>query len=534
MTAVVVFILVVVAGVMAMMVYQAGGGDAPSRHPGDRVIYVENVVKASDSLYNFLLQVQCDPQANYVLDNVETNLSEEAKHEMVEISVFRRWELTFFVLLDLLKCFRRMGHSLSHDDTPEMLGLAVAASRLYNTGMDRESLNNLWSGAGTRWKAAAANADVLRKFADAAKVEGYENELCLCVIFGRAEAKPDFARRYAVLIYRWASLVAKADGRVTDTERVWLAGLMNLTGQDGARPSVQTVKDMSFKGGVRLGGAASPGSLQRTEERQSPLDELEELTGLEPVKEQVRSLARLIHMNGERLKRGMRVAPVSLHCVFTGNPGTGKTTVARILAGVYKSLGVLSSGHLVETDRSGLVAEYVGQTAVKTNKIIDSALDGVLFIDEAYTLVGGGGSDYGGEAIATLLKRMEDDRDRLVVVLAGYTSSMEVFIASNPGLKSRFGRFIEFPDYTADELMKIFLSFVRRNQYKCTQGAAAELRRVIGEAVASREADFGNARFVRNLFERVVERQAARLSGVAPLTAEILEQIATEDVALAR
>ena len=162
--------------------------------------------------------------------------------------------------------------------------------------------------------------------------------------------------------------------------------------------------------------------------------------------------------------------------------------------------------------------------------MVDSALDGVLFVDEAYTLVNESKEDFGREAIATLLKRMEDDRDRLIVVLAGYTDEMARFIASNPGLKSRFSRFIEFPDYTAEELMAIFLSFASRNQYVCTTGAQQALRRRLSEAVATKDSDFGNARFARNLFERVIEHQAQRLAGVAPLTQEILEQIATEDV----
>ena len=202
----------------------------------------------------------------------------------------------------------------------------------------------------------------------------------------------------------------------------------------------------------------------RHEVTANPYEELSKLIGLGSVKKEIESLSNYVKIQTLRHRQGMTTTPVSLHCVFTGNPGTGKTTVARIVAAIYKELGVLKSGHLVETDRSGLVAEYVGQTAVKTNKIIDEALDGVLFIDEAYSLLGGE-NDFGAEAIATLLKRMEDDRDRLVVILAGYSKEIKDFIESNPGLQSRFNRYIQFDDYTSDDLIEIFKLSLRKSQY---------------------------------------------------------------------
>jgi SpoVK/Ycf46/Vps4 family AAA+-type ATPase len=226
----------------------------------------------------------------------------------------------------------------------------------------------------------------------------------------------------------------------------------------------------------------------------------------------------------------MKTSAVSYHCVFTGNPGTGKTTVARILAKIYKNLGVVSKGHLVETDRAGLVAEYVGQTAVKTNKIIDSALDGVLFIDEAYSLIGGGESDYGKEAIATLLKRMEDNRDRLIVILAGYTKNMKDFIDSNPGLQSRFNRYIEFPDYSADELLQIFEANMKKYEYHFGEGAKEHLQQYFANEVANKDANFGNGRLVRNVFEKTLERQANRLAKENDLSEERLSELIIEDL----
>lgn len=231
-----------------------------------------------------------------------------------------------------------------------------------------------------------------------------------------------------------------------------------------------------------------------------------------------------------REEKGMKITPISLHCVFTGNPGTGKTTVARIISEIYKELGLLKKGHLVETDRSGLVAEYVGQTAVKTNEIIDSALDGVLFIDEAYSLVDGGNSDYGKEAIATLLKRMEDERDRLVVILAGYTDDMRRFIDSNPGLQSRFNRHIEFPDYSPDELYQIFLSNTEKYDYMIEDEAQVVLKKKFENATVNKDKNFGNGRFVRNLFEKIIEHQANRLSSEAEVSAKSLATIKVADI----
>ena len=259
------------------------------------------------------------------------------------------------------------------------------------------------------------------------------------------------------------------------------------------------------------------------------LAELKSLIGLERVKKDVDSLSNLIKIQKLRKEKGLPNTTISYHCVFSGNPGTGKTTVARILAGIYKELGILKKGHLVEVDRSKLVAEYVGQTAPKTNKVIDEALDGVLFIDEAYSLVGEG-SDYGAEAIATLLKRMEDDRDRLVVILAGYTDEIKEFIDSNPGLQSRFNRYIQFDDYSAEELGEVFKRNLRKSRYKIKRDAFEQVQNTIECAVTSRNRNFGNARYVRNLFEKVVQNQANRLAEMDSIANEDLSIITREDV----
>ena len=263
-----------------------------------------------------------------------------------------------------------------------------------------------------------------------------------------------------------------------------------------------------------------------------PYQELEELIGLKAVKEEVTSLANFVRLQKQRQEKGLKTPKMSYHLVFTGSPGTGKTTVARIVARIYKDLGILKKGHTVETDRSGLVAEYVGQTAIQTKALVDSALNGVLFIDEAYALVpeGGSNSDYGQEAISTLLKRMEDDRDKLVVIIAGYPNEMKRFINSNPGLQSRFNRYINFPDYTADELVDIFHMYMKKNEYTISADADELLRHKLEYVVAHKTRNFGNARFVRNVFEKTIQRQADRLAKRTGLTEKQLMELTSDDL----
>ena len=270
-----------------------------------------------------------------------------------------------------------------------------------------------------------------------------------------------------------------------------------------------------------------------TESLEDVLAELNSLIGLGMVKDEIADLVHVVEHQQRRKAQGLRVPSMSLHLVFMGNPGTGKTTVARYIARLYKSLGLLSKGQLIETDRSGLVAGYVGQTAIKTQEIINEAMGGVLFIDEAYTLNGNGSNDLGQEAIDTLLKAMEDKRDDFVVIVAGYPDLMDTFVHSNPGLESRFNRYIHFEDYSADEMLCIFKMSCEKNQYVLTEAAETAVKAYFATASISAIA---NGRGARNLFEKVVTQQAKRTVAMSESQADELSIITADDIknALAR
>jgi len=265
------------------------------------------------------------------------------------------------------------------------------------------------------------------------------------------------------------------------------------------------------------------------------LAELDSLIGLDGVKREVHSLINLIKVRKLREQHDLKVMDMSFHMVFTGNPGTGKTTVARLVARIYKQLGFLSQGQLIETDRSGLVAGYVGQTAGKVTEVVKSALGGILFIDEAYALARKGmDNDFGREAIDTLVKLMEDNRDDLVVIVAGYTDEMHDFLTSNPGLISRFNKYIDFPDYTDDELMAILAMNAKKQGYVVSDGANRVVRDKLEGMTVSDRLDFGNARGMRNTLEKLVQEQANRLAALTgEITRDMLCEITQRDAEMA-
>jgi hypothetical protein len=361
------------------------------------------------------------------------------------------------------------------------------------------------------------------------------------------------AHRLQTVVMRQANLVAKANGRLTPEEvrqLGWIQGEMRrlldpipLAAEVAAEPAgaarAQVLQRPSFEITLPPGTEGGPRPAVVVEDRPpeqrlaDALAELDGLIGLRGIKQEVRELVNFLQVQQARARFDLPQTAVSLHMVFTGNPGTGKTTVARLLGRIFGALGLLAKGHLVETDRSGLVAEYAGQTAPRAHKKINEALDGVLFVDEAYSLVAEKGDDpYGTEALQVLLKRMEDDRHRLVVVLAGYPRPLERLLRSNPGLSSRFGRQLAFPDYSAPELGRIFEGLCRQNRYTLPAATRAKLLLGFDYLLAHRDESFGNGRLVRNVFEKAIGRLANRIAGVLPLTRELLTTLEPEDVAL--
>lgn len=260
------------------------------------------------------------------------------------------------------------------------------------------------------------------------------------------------------------------------------------------------------------------------------LEELNSLVGLNEVKTEIRSLVNLIKVRKMREKYCLPEIEMSYHMVFTGNPGTGKTTLARLVGKIYKELGILTHGEMTETDRSGLVAGYVGQTALKVKEVVEKAVGGVLFIDEAYALASTGSNDFGGEAIDTLVKLMEDHRDNLVVIVAGYTEEMQRFLKSNTGLVSRFNRFIHFPDYTTEELVEILAGMAGKSGLKLEEGLKEKVAAYLDGMTEKEKSEFGNARGIRNVFETMVVNQANRLVTMTDCSVEQLTLVKSEDI----
>ena len=450
--------------------------------------------------------------------------------------------LRFFFGNDLFGCFGHLGHNIQSGGNvrkkaminyrkPEGQALYATLSTLMETPNDFKSFreeilsinqttdNPLYSNIR---KTTEATLQVYLNSGASITADGVDdfNLVLLLRSFDREEEIPEIRQVYL----NFANAVALSDNEISDDERAWLENLKEkIVSREIPQQPKEEEKD-SERNAVPERGPVFE------EQQKRPMRQLNELIGLRQVKSELQSLTRFIEVNQKRKEAGLRVAAISYHCVFAGNPGTGKTTVARILAGIYQQLGILKKGQLIETDRSGLVAEYVGQTAVKTNKMIDRAIGGVLFIDEAYTLAQGGENDYGREAIATLLKRMEDERDRLVVILAGYTNEIEQFINSNPGLRSRFNRYVHFDDYTEEELFQIFILQAQKYDYHLDDEAKGALRSLLHEKVENRQKDFGNARYVRNLFESVIENQAVRLSANKETDKDSLAIITKADI----
>ena len=370
--------------------------------------------------------------------------------------------------------------------------------------------------------------------------------------FVRYTPLADSKAQVETIVMRLANLVAKCDGQTIPEESVALHTLqrdidMALHPANPAKvlaplsssPSGPTATAQQHQRAEQTGETASERKPLTEEERNRRLkvamEELDSLVGLQTVKDRVRSYANFLRLQQKRKTSGLATMPITLHMVFSGNPGTGKTTVARIVGQILGAMGTLRTGHVVETDRSGLVAQYAGQTGPKTNKLCDSAIGGVLFIDEAYSLIDESGDDaYGREAVQTLLKRMEDDRDRMVVILAGYSDEMNDMIRSNPGLSSRINTRIDFEDYEPNDLGDIFEVMCEQNQYRLSSEARHRLLIGFNHLYEKRDRHFGNGRLVRNTFEDTVRRLADRVAEISELSESLLTSLTAADITIPR
>lgn len=422
---------------------------------------------------------------NKVAEAIRNHSSESSKNEPTDRS------LAIIMLADIQYISKELGHPISKQnyDTCGFISLLLRLQIITTKSSNWNVLTSrIYADNSTDLDSFLHNLQNIHQ-----QVESTGELYLLSVILDNTNQEA--LSRYKQSIYEYAKVLANIDGFLTSDEIQFLQRLE----RDLPKVTLSKPENIDF-------------CSQKSKSHIDIDEELNNLVGLESVKSEVKTFRNFIKIQNERKKKGLPIPPTSYHLVFSGNPGTGKTTLARIMAKILKELGILSKGHLVETSRTDLVAGYVGQTAIKTNKVIDEALDGVLFIDEAYTLAKGSENDFGQEAIDTLLKRMEDDRDRLVVIVAGYTNEIKTFIESNPGLSSRFNRYINFPDYTKAELSEIFKRLASKYHYTLSSDAEQALSSLLDETLSNENNHFGNGRFVRNLFEKVIEHQANRLA----------------------
>jgi SpoVK/Ycf46/Vps4 family AAA+-type ATPase len=436
-------------------------------------------------------------------------------------------DIADILLSDVVKIVRICAHANGNVDSNQLLafltvyGLVKRDSKKLNAALDQ------WDAPHLRAEYEEETRQLLLNLTEGKNEEAL-TYLDVPAILKRIDEREhaEYFEPITEALYRFAQCVIKANNRVTSTEMGCLSRIWTMlhTPQEGEAFRQYVSRQVSQRYAFKSRPSQSTNDV---------LAELNQLIGMANVKQQVKTLTNFLKVQQLRSERGMATTSMSLHSVFCGPPGTGKTTVARLVGQIYKDLGFLEKGHLVETDRAGLVAGYVGQTAEKTEELIESALDGVLFIDEAYALKpkNKAGGDFGQEAIDILLKRMEDYRDRLVVIVAGYTDEMSTFIESNPGLKSRFNRYIYFDDYDPQDLGAIFKMICRNNHFHVTEDGYQDIVRLLAYLYDQRDRTFGNGRLVRNIFEKLVEVQANRLATIPMLTDEILTTFVREDVA---
>lgn len=481
---------------------------------------------------------------NFRLLRKEANSLYKAVQPLLQIDP----RLGDILLIDLAKILQICGHSSGQINSAELLAYLVIYALVKDDAEKLHVALNTWdTSPEVQLKYQKVTLQIILDFTQSKPTD----QLVLPSLLNQLDEEKGTAYLEKIVnaIYKFSQAIVKADNVISLQELealslIWqylhsyqevadfntglnaIATSLNL---DQATPSTSTKAADTTSPATTSETAQSPEDPEQILEQ--ALAELNDLIGLETIKEEVKTLANFLKIQKIRSERGLAKTVVSLHAVFCGPPGTGKTTVARLMSRIYQGLGFLSKGHLVETDRTGMVAGYIGQTAKKVDDLVASSLDGVLFIDEAYALVPGeSGRDFGQEAIDVLLKRMEDHRDRLVVIVAGYTDEMQTFIESNPGLESRFNRYFYFDHYKPEEMLEIFAKMCSKSHFYLTPAAREKLQTLFEDLYDNRDRTFGNARLVRNLFEKSIERQANRLAVMTDLSDELLTTLLPEDI----
>ncbi|WP_370398025.1 AAA family ATPase [Tenacibaculum dicentrarchi] len=465
--------------------------------------FLEILKNEGDKIQNLADDLNNNKRFSSVINDIVTKTDDAVKFTAEHI-----------ILQDIIKVFNKVCNLTSEENKVATLRIKFLLAFLFEKLQGNDIISSLSIARINEFVASDSfdkNIEIIKKATLFDLGDTYKNEFLLPLILKRLK-NPHFSNS-AAFLYRIASLIVKADGTVSEEEQEILKKINDKL--QHPKEKLQGVKEVE---------------IDENETLEEVLEELNQLVGLDNIKGAIAELSNFLKVQKLRESEGLKSVNNSLHSVFMGPPGTGKTTVARLISKIYKHLGYLEKGHLVETDRSGMVAGYVGQTALKVEEIVTVSLNGVLFIDEAYALAKDAKKDFGNEAIEVLLKKMEDHRKELVVIVAGYPDEMKSFINSNPGLQSRFNRYFTFDHYKPTELVSIFELFCKKNDFILASDAKEKLLFIFEKLYEKKDKNFGNARVARNLFEKIIEYQANRIIAIAPITKELLITIIEQDI----
>ncbi len=465
--------------------------------------FLEILKNEGDKIQNLADDLNNNKRFSSVINDIVTKTNDAVKFTAEHI-----------ILQDIIKVFNKVCNLTSEENKIATLRIKFLLAFLFEKLQGNDIISSLSIARINEFVASDSfdkNIEIIKKATLFDLGDTYKNEFLLPLILKRLK-NPHFSNS-AAFLYRIASLIVKADGTVSEEEQEILKKINDKL--QHPKEKLQGVKEVE---------------IDENETLEEVLEELNQLVGLDNIKGAIAELSNFLKVQKLRESEGLKSVNNSLHSVFMGPPGTGKTTVARLISKIYKHLGYLEKGHLVETDRSGMVAGYVGQTALKVEEIVTVSLNGVLFIDEAYALAKDAKKDFGNEAIEVLLKKMEDHRKELVVIVAGYPDEMKSFINSNPGLQSRFNRYFTFDHYKPTELVSIFELFCKKNDFILASDAKEKLLFIFEKLYEKKDKNFGNARVARNLFEKIIEYQANRIIAIAPITKELLITIIEQDI----